>query len=152
MPPRTEDLYRDICSPYQRRAWWVSGLNSRAKYLLIFVSLPVGTSSVAEYSARLAFGVTQINNTNLTIPETYVELGLGQTTKLTTNAEGFTHWSQPTGKLVPADGPLKAVNDTGDQKDISIGSLDVHNSNFLPIICWPRVNNGGAATVNFAPD
>ncbi|ELU39662.1 hypothetical protein AG1IA_06313 [Rhizoctonia solani AG-1 IA] len=58
---------------------------------------------------------------------------------LTTNNEGFTHWSEPSGKPILADGPLKAVNDTGDQKDISIGSLDVHTSSFLPIICWPRV-------------
>ncbi|KAG8754889.1 hypothetical protein FRC11_006381 [Ceratobasidium sp. 423] len=138
MPPKTEELYRDIF-PIAWKVLRISGGH-------------VGTSAVANYSSRLAFGVTQINNTNLTIPETFIELGLGQSTRLTTNNEGFTHWSLPSGKPVIADGPLKAVNDTGDQKDISIGSLDVYTSSFLPIICWPKVNNGGTATVKFTPD
>jgi hypothetical protein len=43
------------------------------------------------------------------------------------------------GEPVRADAPLKAINETGEVKDISIGSLDTEQVGFLPIICWPKV-------------
>ncbi|CAE6405677.1 unnamed protein product [Rhizoctonia solani] len=116
----------------------------------------VGTSASANYSARLAFGVRQTNHKTITIPETHVEIGLGQSTELSTNAEGFIHWSLPTaqkpGSGKSDHGILKAINSTGDQSDICIGSLDGPKSIFSPMICWPRVNNGATAAVEFLPN
>ncbi|CAE6461240.1 unnamed protein product [Rhizoctonia solani] len=115
-----------------------------------------GTAASATYSARLAFGVRQSDYKNLTIPETYVEIGLGQSTQLSTNSEGFVHWSLPVAQQVGSDkspdhGTLKAINNTGGQSDICIGSLNAEKSMFSPMICWPRVNNGATAAVDFLP-
>ncbi|CAE6446373.1 unnamed protein product [Rhizoctonia solani] len=115
----------------------------------------VGTSASAIYSARLAFGVRQLNNQNFTIPQTHVEIQLGQSTRLSTNAEGFAHWSIPVAQQFGSDkeqkGTLKAINDTQEQRDICIGTLDTDKSAFSPMICWPRVNNGATAAVDFLP-
>lgn len=138
MPPKTEELYRDMYPT----AWRVLRISGRH----------VGTTAVAEYSSRLAFGVTQVNNRNVTIPQTYVEIGLGQSTRLTTTDDGFVHWSLPQGKALRAEGPLKALNDTGDQRDICVGSLDPRTSGFLPILVWPQVNNGALAAFKFTPE
>ncbi|KAH7325477.1 hypothetical protein B0J17DRAFT_681509 [Rhizoctonia solani] len=92
----------------------------------------VGTAASATYSARLAFGVRQSTNRRVTIPQTHVEIG----THLSTNTEGFVHWSLPVAQP---------------QKDICIGSLDSGKSIFSPMICWPQVNNGATAAVDFLP-
>ncbi|KDN42173.1 hypothetical protein RSAG8_07031, partial [Rhizoctonia solani AG-8 WAC10335] len=42
----------------------------------------VGTSAAATYSARLAFGVRQSTNRNVTIPETHVEIGVSPSINL----------------------------------------------------------------------
>ncbi|CAE6452089.1 unnamed protein product [Rhizoctonia solani] len=106
-------------------------------------AMVVGTAASAVYSARLAFGVRQSNHRNITIPQTHIEIGLGQSTELSTNAEGFVHWSLPAGKEVGSDqsqgkGLLKAVNNTQEQKDICVGTLE-DKSTFSPMISWPRV-------------
>ncbi|CAE6493593.1 unnamed protein product [Rhizoctonia solani] len=112
----------------------------------------VGTAASATYSARLAFGVRQSTNRHVTIPQTHVEIG----THLSTNTEGFVHWSLPVAQPVAPDkyqenGTLKAINNTGEQKDICIGSLDPGKSIFSPMICWPQVSNGATAAVDFIP-
>ncbi|CUA77316.1 hypothetical protein RSOLAG22IIIB_06644 [Rhizoctonia solani] len=137
-----QELYRDLF-PTAWKVLRVSGGN-------------VGTSALATYSARLAFGVRQSNHKTITIPETHVEIGLGQSTQLSTNSEGFVHWSLPVTQKVEPDksqghGLLKAVNNTGEQSDICIGSLDGEKSIFSPMICWPRVNNGATAAIDFLP-
>ncbi|CAE6464558.1 unnamed protein product [Rhizoctonia solani] len=116
----------------------------------------VGASASAFYSARLAFGVRQSNNRNVTIPQTHVEIRATRTTRLSTNAEGFVHWTLPTAQQTGSDknqprGTLKAINDTQEQKDICIGTIDNDKSGFSPMICWPCVNNGATAAVDFLP-
>ncbi|ELU39661.1 hypothetical protein AG1IA_06312 [Rhizoctonia solani AG-1 IA] len=95
--------------------------------------LEVGASASAFYSARLAFGVRQ-------------------STRLSTNAEGFVHWTLPTAQKAGSDknqpkGTLKAINDTQEQKDICIGTIDNDKSGFSPMICC----NGATAAVDFLP-
>ncbi|CEL61286.1 hypothetical protein RSOLAG1IB_09908 [Rhizoctonia solani AG-1 IB] len=141
VPANPQELYKDLY-PAAWKVLRMSGGN-------------VGSSASATYSARLAFGVRQSDNQNITIPQTHVEIRLGQLTQLSTNAEGFVHWSLPTAQQVGSDeeqkGTLKAINDTQEQRDICIGTLDTDRPEFSPMICWPRVNNGATAAVDFLP-
>ncbi|CAE6462446.1 unnamed protein product [Rhizoctonia solani] len=141
MSANPQELYKDLFPT----AWKVLRISAGN----------VSTSASATYSTRLAFGVRQRNHKTITIPETHVEIGLGQSTELSTNTDGFIHWSLPAAQQPGSDksdhGILKAINNTGDESDICIGSLDGQKSIFSPMICWPRVNNGATAAVDFLP-
>ncbi|KAJ1299992.1 hypothetical protein OPQ81_003840 [Rhizoctonia solani] len=133
-----QELYKDLY-PTAWKVLRISGGN-------------VGTSASVIYSARLAFGVKQSTHKNITIPQTHVEIG----TQLSTTEEGFIHWSLPVGRQMgsekgPDKGVLKAINNMQEQKDICIGTLDTDKSVFSPMICWPCVNNGATAAVDFLP-
>ncbi|KAF8600942.1 hypothetical protein BDV93DRAFT_587025 [Ceratobasidium sp. AG-I] len=126
-PPRTEQLYRDMF-PTAWRVIRVSGGH-------------VGTHAKADYSSRLAVGVGQVNQTNVTVPTTFLEIQV-EPNIFRSCGKGSLH----------DDEPVKAINESGDVKDLFVGSLDTSHSAFLPIICWPNVNNGGTAAVKFTPE
>ncbi|CAE6497025.1 unnamed protein product [Rhizoctonia solani] len=143
LPANIRELHRD----HARTAWKV----------LLVSGGGVGTTALVTYSARLGFVVKQSSHGNITIPQTHVEVGLGQSTRLSTSAAGFIHWSVPTSPFQPADFNnnkrstiLRAFNDTLERRDIHVGLFNTENSMFEPIITM-YVSNGAAAVVEFLP-
>ncbi|GJE94749.1 hypothetical protein PsYK624_109210 [Phanerochaete sordida] len=117
--------------------------------LLKFAANQTQTVNVT-YSARLGVAVAQIDTGLVQIPQTFIEMGLGQTTSFTTDSDNFVEWSEPSPKPAPGTGTIVADNESGSKQDLMLGTVS-GETNFQPVLVWKAVNNGATMTASFTP-
>ncbi|KAJ8085030.1 hypothetical protein AAF712_013336 [Marasmius tenuissimus] len=105
-----------------------------------------------DFDSRLGFGVAQLSNGNSVIPNSLIEMKLGETTELFLNGSNPT-WGPPSGS--GGNGAIiRATNKTGYAQNITVGTVKDIGGGFsilLPTFMW-KVGGGLTAEANFQPN
>ncbi|KAJ8085055.1 hypothetical protein PM082_003834 [Marasmius tenuissimus] len=120
-------------------------------------NLKAGSGSAAsnafsvEFDSRLGFGVAQLSNGNSVIPNSMIEMKLGETTELVLNGSNPT-WGAPSAN--GGNGTIiRATNKTGYVQNITVGTVKDIGGGFsilVPTFMW-KVGGGLTAEANFQP-
>ncbi|KAF9255020.1 hypothetical protein L218DRAFT_1009030 [Marasmius fiardii PR-910] len=126
---------------------------SRVAWRVVKLKAIPGSSSTAQFnidfSGRLGFGIEQVTNGNLIIPQLMIEMKPGQSTILSLSGSNPV-WSEPNGN----NGSLiQAINDTGALQDIAFGIVNNKQtfSTLSPTFLW-KIGPDRTAEAKFSPE
>ncbi|KAG1719955.1 hypothetical protein EDB19DRAFT_2030059 [Suillus lakei] len=104
-------------------------------------------SMLVTYEHQFALSKSQVDDGNITGAATGVKINLGQQTTLTKNGQVFS-FSTPQAGL---HGTLEAVNDTGDNQNITVGFMIPGQFLPKPALFFDNIRNGSKITAQFTP-